>query len=541
MRYPTDRAVLPVAQPEGCGLGCHDRPVHSEPAEPGPTRGDPDGSKSAAPDASAGLAPGAAAALVFGSSAAVLVVEITALRLLAPYLGLTLETSTLVIGVALAAIALGSWAGGRAADVLSPRRALGPLLAVSGVAVALTPFGVRAAAAYGDGATLLTFAATMSIIIPGALLAAVTPMVTKLQLRSLDRTGTVVGQLSSIGTAGAIVGTVLTGFVLISWVPVSGILVGLGVVLVIAGAAVELRLRGWRSAAVPAVLVLAGGLGAAVAPGGCDVETTYHCAVVVTDPERPSGRTLLLDSAPHSYVDLDDPTHLEYAYARAVAAAIDTEFPGGRALRAYHLGGGGLTVPRYLEATRPGTISLVSEIDPGVVAIDSDRLGFRPGGGVEVRVEDGRRGLARLPDDSQDLVVGDAFGGVSVPWHLTTREAVGEISRLLSDDGIYVVNMIDHPPLGFARAELATLSEVFRHVAVAAETDTLTRAGGGNVVAVASDRPLDLAAIGEELAERQTDWSVVGGADLAAWVAGAPVLTDDYAPVDQLLTPYGRR
>ena len=90
----------------------------------------------------------AAAGLVFGSSASVLVVEIVALRLLAPYLGLTLETSTLVIGVALAAIALGCWLGGRVADQIPPRRALGPLLAISGVAVAATPFAVRAAGAF---------------------------------------------------------------------------------------------------------------------------------------------------------------------------------------------------------------------------------------------------------------------------------------------------------------------------------------------------------------------------------------------------------
>ncbi|HJV14373.1 MAG TPA: fused MFS/spermidine synthase, partial [Propionibacteriaceae bacterium] len=96
----------------------------------------------------------AAAALVFGTSASVLVVEIVALRLLAPYLGLTLETSTLVIGVALAAIAMGCWLGGRVADMVPPRRALGPLLAVSGVAVAATPFAVRAAGAFQNGLPL---------------------------------------------------------------------------------------------------------------------------------------------------------------------------------------------------------------------------------------------------------------------------------------------------------------------------------------------------------------------------------------------------
>src|SRR4029453_10130685 len=168
----------------------------------------------------------AAATLVFGASASVLVVEVVALRLLAPYPGLTLETSTLVIGVALAAIALGSWAGGRVADLVPPRRALGPLLAVSGVAVAATPFAVRAAGAIDDGVLLIV--STFAITVPGTLLAAVTPMVTKLRLPSPNKTGTVVGRLSAIGTAGAIVGTIVTGFILISRLPVSGIMVGLG-------------------------------------------------------------------------------------------------------------------------------------------------------------------------------------------------------------------------------------------------------------------------------------------------------------------------
>jgi spermidine synthase len=483
----------------------------------------------------------AAAALVFGASASVLVVEIVALRLLAPYLGLTLETSTLVIGIALAAIALGSWTGGRVADLMPPRRALGPLLAVSGVAVAATPFAVRAAGAIDDG-VLLILVSTFAIMLPGTLLAAVTPMVTKLRLTSLNETGTVVGRLSAIGTAGAIVGTVVTGFILISRLPISGIMVGLGVALVLAAAAVELRVRGWRSAVVPAVLVLLGGGAAVVARGSCDVETIYHCAVVVTDPDRASGRVLLLDGAPHSYVDLADPTYLDWDYAKAVASAIDTAYPEGRPLRVYHIGGGGLTLPRYLEQVRPRTASLVSEIDPGVVKIDTDQFKLTTDQGIEVRVEDARLGIGRLANNSQDLVLGDAFGGVSVPWHLTTREMVHEVARVVTDDGLYVINLLDYGQLDFARAEVATLSEVFDHVALATEADTLTHGekAGGNLVVIASNSPFDVASIVTRISERGADWDVISGAELAAWTGDAAVLTDDYAPVDQLLTPYPR-
>lgn len=476
---------------------------------------------------------------MFGASASVLVVEVVALRLLAPYLGLTLETSTLVIGIALAAIALGSWAGGRVADVMPPRRALGPLLGVSGVAVAVTPFAVRGAGSIGDQ-TPLVVAATLAIIIPGTLLAAVTPMVTKLRLTTLRETGTVVGQLSGISTAGAIFGTVLTGFVLISRIPVSGIMVGLGAVLVTAAAVVELRVRGWRSMAVPTVLVVLGGGAVTVAPGGCDAETTYHCAVVLTDPDRATGRVLLLDGAPHSYVDLVDPTYLEFDYAKAVVSAIEAEYPKRQPLQAYHMGGGGLTVPRYLDQVRPGTSSLVSEIDPGVVKIDLERLGLTTRDGIEVRVEDARLGLGRLGEDSQDLVVGDAFGGISVPWHLTTLEAVREVERVLTENGIYAVNLLDYGQLAFARAEVATLAHVFEYLALAAEADTLAEGdgAGGNVVVIASDAPIRVAAIADQLADRGADWQIITGTALQRWTAEARVLTDDYAPVDQLLTPY---
>jgi hypothetical protein len=406
--------------------------------------------------------------------------------------------------------------------------------------VALTPFAVRAAGELPPAwALVLILVSSLSIIVPGSLLAAVTPMVTKLRLTSLDETGTVVGRLSGIGTVGAIAGTVITGFVLISRIPVSGILVGLGVLLVLAAAAVEWRVRGPRAAALPAALVLVGGLTAAVAPGGCDAETTYHCAVVVADPQRPSGRTLELDGLRHSYVDLADPQHLEFPYIRAIVAAIDTEFPADESLRAYHLGGGGLTVPRYLAETRPGTESVVSEIDPGVVRVDEDLLGFRPDERVQVRVEDGRLGLRTLGDDSRDLVVGDAFGGVSVPWHLTTREAIRDVDRVLTPDGIYVLNLLDSGPLGFARAEVATLREQFAHVAVTAESGTLDdpRNEGGNLVVVASDAPIDVAGLRSTLGTEVPGWEVLEGADLTTWVGDAPILTDDYAPVDQLLTP----
>ncbi|WP_024444621.1 fused MFS/spermidine synthase [Mycolicibacterium iranicum] len=507
---------------------------------------DPDPDRANLPSSAAlpGIGARTAAVLVSASSAAVLVVEITALRLLAPYLGLTLETSTLVIGIALAAIALGSWAGGRLADRGDPRRYLGLSLGVSGAVVAFTPAGIRMAAEWAPPTLLLV--AALAILVPGALLSAVTPMVTKMRLLTLAQTGTVVGQLSGLGTMGAIAGTVLTGFVFISRVPVSVILIGLGLLLVLGGILIEWRLRRWntRTAIVLTIAVFGAGLAGYTAPGGCDVETKYHCARVLSDSERNTGRTLVLDGARHSYVDVLDPTLLKFLYIRAFAAVVDGAFPAGEPLQAHHLGGGGLTFPRYLADSRPGTQSLVSEIDGGVVNIDREQLGLVSDSGIEVRVEDGRRGLAQLADDSRDLIVGDAFGGVSVPWHLTTVEALADVRRVLKQDGIYVANLIDYGSMAFARAEVATLTEVFDHVVLSGEPNDIgmnsAEPNGGNVVVVASDRPVDRRAIQSILDTRQTQWITTAGAELSTWIGNARVLTDDYAPVDQLLDPYRR-
>jgi spermidine synthase len=488
-----------------------------------------------------------AAAVTFLCSGAVLVLEIVGLRLIAPYVGVTLQTSTAIIGFALAAIALGAWTGGATADRTDPRRLLAPLMVAGGaLVVAVLPLvrftGSLLSGADAGGVLLL---AAVAVVIPAALLSAVPPMVVKLQLASLDETGAVVGRLSGIGTLGGIAATFITGFLLIAVLPSSVILVATGVVTVVAGIVVGVLLRR-RSAGgvgqVPVgllVLALAGVGLAAVAPTPCEAETAYHCARVVADPARDSGRVLMLDTLRHSYVDLDDPTHLEFEYVRAIAAVTDVTAPPGQALSALHVGGGGLTVPRYLATVRPGTESLVVEVDPGVVAIDRAQLALETSEELRVRVADGRVALADEAPRVRDLVVGDAFGGLSVPWQLTTREALELVDAALTDDGVYAVNLIDHPPLDFVRAELATLRDVFPHVLLLARAPVLAREDGGNLVAVASRSPLPAAEIETAMADNGLAWHLAEGSELDEFVGDAAVLTDDFAPVDQLLTPYG--
>ncbi|MCM0675000.1 fused MFS/spermidine synthase [Micromonospora phytophila] len=492
------------------------------------------------------LPNGLAAFLVFFSSGAVLVLETVALRLVGPYVGVTLQVTSSVIGIALAAIAYGAWSGGWLADRRDPRTLLAPALVLAGIATAVTLPVVRYAGEVlrGGAASAILLLVALAVFVPAALLAAVTPLVVKLQLADLRRTGQVVGRLSGIGTLGGITATLATGFVLVAALPSTVILLALAVALGLTGLALGVWLRRQDRAELPgparakaalAVLGLVGAGLTTVAPNPCDVETAYHCARVEGDAGRVSGRTLLLNSAQHSYVDLDDPTHLEYAYTKWIGAVADVIAPPGRRLDALHLGGGGFTVPRYLTATRPGTDNVVFEIDGGLVELSERSLGVRQGPDLRAVVGDARMLVAGEAADSRDLVVGDAFGHLVVPWHLSTREMAAEVRRVTRPGGVYVQNVIDYPPLRFIRSELATVAAEFRHVALIAPPAALAGEQGANFLIVASDAPLPLDAVRGRLAEVGQGVSMLAGADLTGFVGEALVLTDDFAPVDQLL------
>lgn len=476
-----------------------------------------------------------AGATVFFTSGAVLVLEILALRLLAPYVGVTIETYTATIATVLAGISLGTWVGGWAADRVDPRRLVGPLLVVGGGLALLAVPVVRGMGSAGEGSGVGL--SLMGFFLPAAVLSAVSPAVVKLQLRDLTATGRVVGRLSALGTGGAIIGTYLAGFVLVEAAPTSTSILAVGGLLMAAGLVLWVRL--WRSgarvvASVVVVGALATGLGLAVGDP-CDVETVYHCARIVEDETRPGGRLLVLDTVRHSYVDLDDPAHLEFAYAKVFADVIATVAPAGP-LRALHVGGGGFTLPQYLRVVRPGSSSVVFEIDPGLVRLSRDRLGLVTGPDLEVHVGDGRLLLDSVAGGPYDVVLGDAFGGLAVPWHLTTREFLSGVRSRLGPGGVYVMNLIDYPPLRFARAELATLAGLFDGLAAVAAPDVLDGRRGGNVVLVAGVGPLDVGALAAAISARGGSERVLTGAELVEFVGGAAALTDDWAPVDQWLS-----
>ena len=481
------------------------------------------------------MSPLVAGVTVFFTSGAVLVLEILSLRLLAPYIGVTLETYTATIATVLAGISVGTWVGGYAADRVEPRRLLGPLMvAGGGLSVLAVPLVRMLGSAGGASAVGLSLAGFFA---PAAVLSAVSPTVVKLQLQDLAATGRVVGQLSALGTAGAITGTYLAGFVLVEAMPTSTSILVVGGALMVAGTVMWLWL--WRSslgvAAAVTVVGLVGTSFGAAATGPCDVETVYHCARIIDDASRPGGRLLVLDTVRHSYVDLDDPTHLELRYSKVFADVISATAPAGP-LRALHVGGGGFTLPRYLRADRPGSTSTVLEIDPGLLRLSQEHLGLRTDPDLDVRIGDARLLMRSVERGGHDVVLGDAFGGLAVPWHLTTEEFLTAVRASLDDGGVYVMNLIDYPPMRFARAQVATLDRVFDDVAAIAPPGVLDGRRGGNVVLVASIGALDSQRIATAIADRHGEEVVLSGAAVEDFAEGASPLVDDWAPVDQWLS-----
>ncbi|MCB5909238.1 spermidine synthase [Streptomyces pinistramenti] len=244
------------------------------------------------------------------------------------------------------------------------------------------------------------------------------------------------------------------------------------------------------------------------------------------DVDRPRAWLLTVDGAPQSYVDLDAPAHLEFEYVRRLAHVLDEAAAPGRPLDVLHLGGGALTLPRYLAATRPGSRQLVIEADRGLLGLVAERLPLPAGSGVEVRAADARSALEAAAEDSADVVVGDVFGGSRVPAHLTSVEYARAVARVLRPDGIYAANLADSAPFGFLRGQLATFATEFAHLALIAEPPVLRGRRFGNAVLAASRVPLPLAELARRAAGDAFPARVEHGAALRKLIAGAAPVGD---------------
>jgi spermidine synthase len=245
--------------------------------------------------------------------------------------------------------------------------------------------------------------------------------------------------------------------------------------------------------------------------------------------EYAGGWELQVDGTPQSHVDLDDPTHLHFEYVARMGAVIDLLRMPRQPLTAVHLGAGALTLPRYVDATRPGSRQQVIELEPALVDLVRAELPLPKGASIRVRIGDAREGLGRLPAalvGNVDLLVSDVYAGSQTPAHLTTVEFYTAAEKLLAAEGVLLVNVADGAGLAFARRQVATVRAVFAHVIVLAEVQVLKGRRFGNLVIAASRAPLPSEWLPRLMAAGPHPAKVAQGVELDEFVRGARVATD---------------
>lgn len=249
------------------------------------------------------------------------------------------------------------------------------------------------------------------------------------------------------------------------------------------------------------------------------------------EPDRwiSGGYTLIVNGTPQSHVNLHNPGDVFFEYIQRMTHVIDELGDTHGPLTALHLGAGALTLPRYIEHTRPGSRQQVIELERELVDFVREHLPLPRGASIRVRYGDARETLSALPPGLRgtvDLLVVDVFSGARIPAHVTTIEFYREALALLNRDGVVLVNIADGPGLAFARGQVATLREAIGSVAILAESQVLKGRRYGNVVLVGSRKPLPMEWVPRLLAGGPHPASVTSGAELIKWVAGAPVVTD---------------
>ena len=506
---------------------------------------------------------------VFVAGLSSLGLEILAGRVVAPSFGSSLYVWGSIIGVFLAALALGYHHGGRRAAERASTGAIATVLLLSALYVA----GVLAAAGIvlqvADGLPLPPRLAPLGPVVllfgpPVYLLGLVSPYAA--ELVEAEGAGGAAGRVYAVGTAGSIVGAFGTTFVLVPRVGLAASEVGFGLLLV--GTAVWLvwRERGPRTSrrrlllrGLLVTLALTGGLvvhDSALALTGDVVvrtETPYQQLVVVdrSSPltaDRPV-RTLYLDGAPQSAAYLDDGRPLAepyvFDYPRYVHLGVAL---AGDVDRVLFVGGGGFSGPRRFVAEYPNATVDVVELDPVVVEVARAHFGVEPSERLRVHVGDGREFL-QATDRTYDLVVLDAYRKDRVPFHLTTAEFMALAASRLDDDGVLVANVISAasgPASQFYRAEYATVQTAFPRVYA------FPTVGGPvlqNVELVATKRADRVSRDDLDRLVASRDVGVPLGDTVARYrgpddvrTGDVPVIRDGYAPVEQLLDPQlGRR
>jgi spermidine synthase len=515
-----------------------------DPRTPGTAGRSPE-EESAAPDARGlGLDSRLATGLAFVGGGCLLIIELVAARLLAPTLGVSLYTWTSVIGVVLAGVTLGNYLGGRIADRW-PSRSTVALIYLAGSLTTLAILGllhVVGSLQLSNGAPVILQVLWLNALLfflPSTVIAAATPVLTRLSLHSVAEGGRVVGRIQAAAALGSITGTFLTGFVLVSAFGTRWIVAGVAATLLVLAVAARppwLLGRVYELAALLAVIVAAGW----VSHSGCLQESDYYC-IKVQDVSlaRISGQTLrrvpgtfralYLDRLLDGIADLSDPTVLYYEYEQLYAEAIAAVFPHGSQISALFLGGGEYSFPRYIEAEYRGNVD-VAEVDPAVTRVARRYLGLKPSPRLHIHNEDARRFVSDLPAQARyDLIFGDTFNDFAVPYQLTTKQFNDLLARHLQPNGLYLLNVIDGVHHDYLRSEIRTLRETFPYVGVLRITGSWPPPPQRATYVLVAAKHVPAHPLP----------AVVPPAELEAFVqhGHSVVLTDDYVPVDQLLAP----
>ncbi len=252
------------------------------------------------------------------------------------------------------------------------------------------------------------------------------------------------------------------------------------------------------------------------------------------DPDqwRPGSWILSIDDTPQSHVDMTDPTVLHFEYIARMGHVIDAAFPAGQSITAIHLGAGALTIPRYIEATRPGSRQQVIEIERDLIDFVREHCPLPRGASIRCRYGDGREVMESLPKGllgQVNLVIVDVFHGARTPAHVTSVEFYSAIKELLSPNGIVVANVADGPPMSFARGQLATLRYVFGDAFGVAEQGVANGKRFGNVVIGAVSGGAVPPWVATLAGKGPHPTGLIAGADAVTWAASATIVTDNTA------------
>lgn len=477
-------------------------------------------------------------------SAASLVVEIVAGRMLAPHVGMSLYTWTAVIAVVLAGFSAGHWWGGRLAEKPADRalRWTGGAMLAGAVTTAGAVLILPAVAGWVlDAVTQPVWSITaltmLVFFLPSFFAGVPAPVLAVIAVATARRTGPAMGAMFAAGAVGAIAGTLLAGFVFISWLGSAMTLVVVTAVYLAAGL-LFLWLGRWRGTGAGglAVLVVIGaGYMALAAPDPCDRESRYFCLRVEdisADPADPV-RLMVIDHLAHGISARRLP-EVQFTDHTAMLDRLSMLRAPRKEFTSFHIGGGNYAVPRAFAARGTGAIT-VAEIDPAVTRMAAEAFWFDPATATVLH-EDGRRALLTRPEARFDIIIGDAFTDVVVPVHLVTQEFFQLAAERLTEDGSFLMNVIDHEDgLGALASIVATMQTVFPVVEV--WTEQAQPAPGQRVVFVVVGGQTRTPQ--EAFVARAPDQTRFGAFadDMVAQLADrrGQVLTDDYAPIDRLM------